>query len=1108
LDETGETVRDMRAGGVHDLVDATARTHGEDIALVDGTGQQLTYAQLLSAADAMSGRLVAAGVGRGHLVGICMARSAAMIVALLAVHRAGAAYVPLDPNYPRARLAFMVKDSGCKTIVCDRQTQELCASLGNDHRPLVLDRLVETAKPDEWGQPAANDRSDLSHIIYTSGSTGTPKAVCITHHNVLALLDWAHATFDAADFSGLLGSTSICFDLSVFEIFATLTAGGRLFLVENLLSLDDAALRRQDIRLINTVPSVLQEYLRIGPLPASLQTLCAAGEPFPGDLLEDLLARGIGRVFNLYGPSEDTTYSTAARLGAADVAAPPIGMPLPGTQAHILDDSLQRCAAGDVGELFLAGDGVACGYLGRGGLTAQRFLPNPFSETPGARMYRTGDLVRLRPDGALDYKGRSDAQFKLHGFRIEAGEIESVLRRHPEIGNAAVTVKPGPMGDRRLVGYVTSDDMPNADVLRALLGEALPAHMIPSLFVQLDKLPRLENGKTDRAALPDPEWPSSDDTAQPAPTDPLARLHALWRDAAGAAATDRAASFFSLGGSSLAASRLIARIRAEFGVDVRLSAFFESPTLANLEAMIKAAPRTHTMSRGAANATFADDRAIPVPSAQRQMWFLSKQDPESVAYAIPAAIRLSGAGLTARGLQAACKAVLDRHPNLRAKIAMTDDGHVVQRFLPAAECALVPETLPAGSDDPWSAVERIALALADHPHDVEAGDLLRWRLLQGADKDWWLALSVHHAMFDEWSLANLASDLQTACAGAKAEPLPMSFADYCRWTEEAGKGPAFRQLLQEWVDDVSGVPPVNWPDGGSVRPVHPGRRIAGSLTVDLPGDLDQAIRTAAGAADVTPYVWLLSVFQIVLHEHTGQNAFTVGTAVAGRTMAALEPLIGCFTNTLPIPARLDRAATFSDLVATNRAGCFAALSRSDVPLEAIINRLRAARDPGAHGLVRVAFGVQNGPPLLSSGDRVRVEAREFENPEARLDLTLWVDFRNGTARANWTYDAALFTPGTVERFDARMQALARQFLANPQTVWGDIASAKPAASLDATPRDAAAKAAMAAKTTTPQNAAPPKATRRGAGPAAAYRHADATRLLVEPRNGSEPKKAR
>ena len=1103
MGDIGETVRDRQAGNVHDLIEATARARSGQIALVDGAGQELAYGQLLSAADAIAGRLAAADVGRGHLVGVCMSRGAAMVAALLAIHRVGGAYVPLDPNYPKARLAFMVQDSRCAAIVADPRTAGLCASFGAGFQTLVLDRLAVEGRPDEWRRPARCDPGDLSHIIYTSGSTGTPKAVCIEHRNVLALLDWAHATFDAAEFSGLLGSTSICFDLSVFEIFATLSAGGRLVLVENLLSLDDPALRRLDIRLINTVPSVLQEYLRIAPLPSSLTTLCAAGEPFPGDLVEDLLARGVGRIFNLYGPSEDTTYSTAARLGPADIAGPPIGMPLPGTRAHILDDHLRPCAPGDIGELFLAGAGVARGYLRRGALTARRFLPNPFCDVAGARMYRTGDLVRLRPDGALDYKGRSDAQFKLNGFRIEAGEIESTLRRHPRIGNAAVAVKAGPLGEGRLVAYVTCEHMPDASALRAFLGETLPAHMIPSSFVRLDALPRLENGKTDRAALPDPQWPSSTETAGPAPSDPIERLHACWRDLLGVAADASNASFFSLGGSSLAASRLIARVRAEFGLDIGLQAFFENPTFANLEAMLETAPRTRAMPNGAANEPGTGDRAVPVPSAQRQMWFLSKRDPDSVAYAIPAAIRVSGAGLTADRLQTACNGVLRRHPNLMAKIELTDDGRVVQRFPRPAEPALPPEPLPAGGDDPWPAVERIALELAGRPHDLEAGDLLRWRLLRGAGDDWWLAMSVHHAVFDEWSLANLASELQAACSGVKADPLPMSFADYCRWNEAHMGGPAFQRRLRDLVDDVSGVPPVAWPDAAAGAPAGGHRRIAGTLSAELPEELGHSIKGAAGAADVTPYVWLLSVFQLLIHEHTGQSAFVVGTAVAGRTMAALEPLIGCFVNTLPIAARIDRAATFSDLVAANRRRCFAALSRADVPLETIVARLRAEREPDAQTLVRVAFGVQNGPAPRSSGDRVDVEAREFDNPEARLDLTLWMDFRDRAARAHWTYDAALFTPRAVRRLDDRMRALARQCLADPHTILGDVAPGH-----RAVPTGEPATADPGADAARPPKAVRPQAARRVAGALATRPFAEAPQPMSNRSEGLGPRKAR
>jgi amino acid adenylation domain-containing protein len=578
-----ETRHDHPSGDLlHGLFAAQAFRTPEKIALIAGD-ERLTYAELARRASSLADRLGALGVGPETPVGLCLERNADLVVAMLGVLAAGGFYVPLDPAYPAERLAFLLADSGCRVILAHARVTDRLPP--HEARVILLqgDDAPQAARP----RTLAPTPGNLAYLIYTSGSTGRPKAVAIEHRSAVLLAHWAKGVFGPEELSGMLASTSITFDLSVFEIFVPLAWGGTVILAENALALPKLP-ARDEVRTINTVPSAIAELLRMDALPPSLTTINLAGEALTRALADRVYARQeTRRLYNLYGPSEDTTYSTFARIERESERQPAIGRPVDGTEGHVADARLHLLPVGVPGELLLSGDSLARGYLGRPELTAERFLPDPWSGRTGARLYRTGDLVRRRLDGALDFLGRIDHQVKVRGFRIELGEIESALLAQPGVQAAVVMTGEDAAGGTRLVAYVASSGQEaTAQGLRLALQKRLPEPMVPSAFVLLDRMPLTPNGKVDRKALPAPERSRTDDGFL-SPRTPLeAEVAGIWGDILGVDRVGLQDGFFDLGGHSLLATRVLARIEEAFGVDMPLQSLFESPTLEGFTAAL------------------------------------------------------------------------------------------------------------------------------------------------------------------------------------------------------------------------------------------------------------------------------------------------------------------------------------------------------------------------------------------------------------------------------------------------------------------------------------------------------------------------------------------
>jgi amino acid adenylation domain-containing protein len=592
---------------IHQLFEEQARLNPQALALVCGR-QGLSYGELNRRANILAHHLCELGIGPEVLVGVWSERRWELVVGLLAVLKAGGGYVPLDPRYPTERLAFMLEDSGAPVLLTQRK---LLASLpGYGGQVVYLDEFNWTPSPtDEGSVESMVGPGHLAYVIYTSGSTGRPKGVAIEHRSAVTLIHWAREVYAPEELRGVLFSTSTCFDLSVFELFATLSAGGKVILAENALQLAELPAAEQ-VTLVNTVPSAMAELVRMGGVPRGVRVVNLAGEPLKPALVDEIYGLGtVAKVYDLYGPSEDTTYSSCALRRLGGVAT--IGRPIANTQFYLLDRNGQPVPVGVTGEIYIGGEGLTRGYLRRPELTAERFVPNPFNGDRGARLYRTGDLARYRADGNLEFLGRMDHQVKIRGFRVELGEVEAMLAQHPSVKEATACAREDLPGDKRLVAYVVANPGQSAlaEELRRFLKEKVPDHMVPAAFVTLERLPLTPSGKVDRRALPAPPEARADvQNDYVAPRTPTERtLVQIWSEVLRVRPLGIHDNFFELGGHSLLAMQVVSRLRDAFQVELPLRSLFECPTVAGLagrtDAMLWIQPglveHAHPQSSGA-----------------------------------------------------------------------------------------------------------------------------------------------------------------------------------------------------------------------------------------------------------------------------------------------------------------------------------------------------------------------------------------------------------------------------------------------------------------------------------------------------------------------------
>ncbi|RLT97984.1 non-ribosomal peptide synthetase [Ketobacter sp.] len=1044
---------------IHSLFERQVVAQPDAVALVSGT-ERLTYGQLNERANRLAHYLVELGVTTEALVGVCMERQSDMVVALLAILKAGGAYVPIDPNYPADRVAYMLEDASAPLVISQSSLAAMLPAAGAGFQPLFLDQVEPQLRDASTENPALEIAADrLAYVIYTSGSTGKPKGVMISHGNATALIHWALSVYSAQDLAGVLAATSICFDLSVYELFVTLAAGGKVILAENVLALPTLP-ARSEVVLVNTVPSAIAALLRERAIPDSVKVINLAGEALAASLVDGLYQHTrVERVYDLYGPSEDTTYSTYTLREPGKPAT--IGRPISNTKAYVLNQHGALVAPGLPGELYLAGTGVTRGYRNRDDLTAEKYLPNPFAESDRfGRMYRTGDLVRYRENGDLEYLGRIDHQVKVRGFRIELGEIQSVINAVADVRDSLVVTKEDAAGNKCLVSYLVAPGVDQGAVIEAVRGairSALPEYMLPSAFVVLDAFPLTPNGKIDRAALPEPSVNDllGDQFVAPR-NDAERKMAAIWCTVLKLEKVGVTNNFFELGGHSLLATQCVSRIREAFGVDLPVKLLFTMPTI---EALCQQLEAVHGAGDLMPPPVTRIDRSgeLPLSFAQMRLWFLNQLESGkseyniSTSYNMPAAIRLSG-NLNVNGLRKAFQQLVARHEALRTSF-LIDDGQAVQVIREPADWFMdVRDLRHLDAEEREAEVIRLAEDEATRSFDLVLGPLhkarrirlMRTRLLQTAADEHVLLLTMHHIISDGWSLGILIDEVgalyRSIVSGAAStlEPIHIQYADYAAWQRQWMDGPVFEHQLSYWKQQLAGVPVLELPTD---RPRPALMTFNGSYEpVRINHGLTQQLNALSREQGVTLFMTLLSAFYTLLYRYTGQSDLCVGTPVANRALPEFEKLIGCFVNSLALRVNLEDDPKFVDLLSQVQDVTLSGYSHQDLPFERLVDALGVSRDKSHSPLFQVVFTLQNASNTLNvQMPDVEVEMLPSVARTSKFDLTLNLEEGPNGLEGMIEYNTDLFDRETIHRMVGHLEQILDVVAQHPHSRLSEVA---------------------------------------------------------------------
>ncbi|MFE7723777.1 amino acid adenylation domain-containing protein, partial [Nocardia rhizosphaerihabitans] len=1049
------------------LLDATVAADPKSTALVTDDGAQLTYAELDAKVNRLARHLISLGVGPEARVALALRRSVDLIVAMYAVAKSGGAYVPVDPDQAAERTNYILETAAPVCVLTNAE-----AEFDTDVAPLVR---IDELELDEVGAAPISDAErteplrpeNTAYVIFTSGSTGRPKGVAVPHGAIANQLQWKLIEFgmDAAD--AVLLKTAATFDLSVWEFWSAAVCGGRLVIASADGHRDPAYLNelmsREWVTTLHVVPSMLDALLATtarpaGPeavakrdhaghsgapqsstgMPDSLWRVLAIGEALPGSLAQRFrTAFPRTELFNLYGPTEAAVSITSHRVNAADQGSVSIGGPEWNSQVYVLDARLRPVPDGVAGELYLAGAQLARGYFGRPDLTADRFVANPF--TPGTRMYRTGDLVAWH-NGELDYRGRTDFQVKIRGFRIELGEIEAALLALPEIAQAAVIAKSDPRTGDRLVAYLVGMDIDVAQV-KSTLAAGLPSYMVPAAFVVMDALPLNVNGKLDRKALPEPEFEAQ---AFRAPSTPIEEIVAgVFADVLGAERVGADDDFFALGGNSLLATQVAARLGAALDSRVPVRLLFEASTVAGLAVKVE-----QGAGAGGRRALVAGPRPeqVPLSLAQQRMWFLNQFDTSSAVNNIPVAVRLTGA-LDVEALQLAVADVLARHETLRTVYPSTD-GTPHQVILPVEGNVpdLTPETVA-----PDQVRDKIA-ALISAGFDVLDEVPLRAELMQVADDEFILVFVAHHISADGWSMGPLTRDVMVAYAARAAgerpgwAPMPVQYADFSVWQRdvlgsEADDASLISQQADYWKRALAGVPDeLNLPLD---RPRPSTQSFAGGRVLfPIDTEVHAGLSAIAREQNATLFMVVHTALAVFLARMSGTEDIVIGTPIAGRGEAELDDVIGMFVNTLALRTQVGGQLSFAELLTQAKEADLAAFAHADIPFERLVELLNPERSTARHPLFQVALSFENLPDASFELPGLSVSAVDFDVDTAKFDLLLTVREASAGdeagAYAEFSYASDLFDQSTVEKFAQRFQRLLAEVVTDTTTPVGDL----------------------------------------------------------------------
>jgi amino acid adenylation domain-containing protein len=1033
---------------VHELFEEQVRRNPE-ITAVAFEEEELSYGELNARANRLAHYLRELGVKPDERVAICVERGLDMMVGLLGVLKAGAAYVPLDPGSVRERLKYMVEDSGAKLVLSSRS---LSPEIREVAGPEVL--LMEA---EEWHRYSSEnpqvhmESAQLAYVIYTSGSTGRPKGVGVEHRQ---LVSYVRAIGERLQIEpgmrlGLVSTHAA--DLGYTMIFPALCYGGCLDVVEASRVLDASKLEehfsRHPIDYLKIVPSHMRALLNsnVGSGFLPRRWLVLGGESSSWDLIQQVKGRGAGcQVLNHYGPTETTvgvlTYDTTQNDGGPQVGGMvPIGRPLSNGKVYVLDSELNPVGVGVSGEIYIAGAGVARGYLKREDLTAEKFLPNPYSTEPGGRMYRTGDLGRYLENGNVEFLGRRDHQVKIRGFRIELGEIEARLAEHPEVREAVVLAREDEPGDKRLVAYYTASGIDEAEAasvgaerLRAHLSAVLPDYMVPAAYVRMERLPLMPNGKLDRKALPMPEQEAYAARRYEAPVGEIeTKLAEVWAEVLHLEKVGRHDNFFDLGGHSLLAVRVVSRLQRVLSVEVAIRDLFAHAELADLARHLQGAAHAELSRIMPAKRS----GRLPLSFAQQRLWFLAQMEGASAAYHIPFGLHLKG-DLNRTALRRALDRIVVRHEVLRTTFALRD-GEPVQEIgaVEASSFRLLEYDL-RGHNDVEAELAALRELEAEASFDLEAGPLIRGRLIRLAEDEHVLLITMHHIVSDGWSTGVLVRELKAfygAFLGRGADPLPeleIQYADYAVWQRQWIEGEILQQQAAYWKTTLAGAPALLELLTDHPRPVQ--QSYAGAmLPVVLEEKLTSGLKGLSRRQGTTLYMTLLAGWAILLARLSGQQDVVIGSPVANRGRTEIENLIGFFVNTLALRLDLSGSPSVSELLEQTKAQSLAAQRHQDIPFEQVVDLLQPVRSLTHSPLFQVMFAWQNATesplelpdlelqPFVSSSHRV-----------AKFDMTLSLVATGDTIGGGIEYASALFEAASVHRYIGYFLALLKAMVAD------------------------------------------------------------------------------
>ncbi|HEY6926421.1 MAG TPA: amino acid adenylation domain-containing protein, partial [Steroidobacteraceae bacterium] len=974
---------------IHGLFEEQVERTPGAVAVVCGE-QSLTYVELNGRANQLAHHLIALGAGPEVVVGVLMRRSVEQVISVLAILKAGAAYLPLDPTHPVERVRYMLQDAGAQIVLVDGSGS---ISLLPDSLE-VLDVRAEAARIS--ANPVSSPRTNcvatnLAYVIYTSGSTGRAKGVGAIHRSLVNRLYAQEriARFEAGDVC--CQKTAVGFVDAVFELFGALLCGCKLVIAGEAADRDAQGLlrllRSQGVRHLVSVPSLARALIETGEAGslAELRHWTLSGEQLSGELLRGLLKVLPWCQFaNVYGCSEvgaDATVQLCDK-GVAGQESVRIGVPLANVQAYVLDEFFDPAPVGVVGEIYIAGEGLSRGYIGRAGLTAERFLPNPFGAA-GGRLYRTGDRARYLEDGTIEYLGRNDQQVKLRGFRIELGEIESRLGQHAQVHSCVVVAREDEPGEKRLVAYYTRkvpstqaaqeplqegvQGAPGVEQLREHLREQLPEYMIPSAFVRLEQLPLTANGKVDRRSLPAPGAEAYGPMEYEPPQGEIeTALAQIWQELLKVERVGRADNFFALGGHSLLAVQVVSRVGQVLGRELSVRAVFEQSTIQALAAHLQAAAGWRLEPIGRADRVAQGSSgvpALPLSWSQERLWFIDQLEGGNAAYHIAGSVRLHGV-LDKAALQRALDTIVERHEILRTTFRL-EQGQAIQVIGSDSRFALRERDLRR-AEDVAAAVAGEASEESRERFDLTTGPLIRGRLLQLADDEHVLLVTMHHIVSDGWSIGILLRELSRLYAAYREgganplAPLPIQYADYAQWQRRWLQGEVLQGQVAYWQKHLAGAPELLQLPADRERPLVQGHG-GGNVRIRLGAALSRRLKEVSQQQGTTLFMTLYAGFAVLLSKLSAQQDLVIGTAVANRQHTEVEGLIGFFVNTLALRTQVSEEIRVSELLSQVRETTLGAYAHQATPFEQVVDVLQPRRSLSHSPLFQVMFVLQNAP---------------------------------------------------------------------------------------------------------------------------------------------------